>query len=1652
MKLKVVNIRRPTPICSCSSFLETLGGLNNIFPATVEEKKKSPRELAAEAAMTPDTTTVAEIMAARNITANEYSTTPAFTAWSTTTTPTTTTTTTTTTPMPTTTTMVTTTTTPTTTTITMTIPPRSSTGSFTFNGSNYTISGITISTLATTVSRSTTTTAAPTTTMPMVTTEPPISDWMLDPVEDTQTPYQAAAAKLSTMPEDPTYDELFTYIFDDCLLFRKVMKSVEVQYKCPCMTTSDINLMKCDGKGSMQDRLFDAMTYLEHPDDIYEIYIKALNEERRRRDELRRLTDMEVAGAGNTALGTVADTVNDKSEEGDNTERAFQTPRFGMKLQKVNVNATSNSTDGQEGGAGKQSMGTDVGSFSMPASVLAGASDCPNMNTMFLGDSDNPYTFGEEKSSVGKGVMSLGYSCGGEKVQVADSAEPVEMWMERDAHAYKPGLFVLLTDVSNTNAQFNYHPVNLTDKNSTLQVIIRPVDENEAFDVYVQYDIQPNLTHYDFADSVPKADLSHLAHHESLDTLLPEAREDLLYTVTVPSYLTSDNGTYWIGVKLKKGTVSIDDSMSNTSYTLLNLPSGCRFWDETNNTWSSEGCEVGELTSRWKVQCKCTHLTSFGSDAVVPPNTIDFSNVWAKFANLNENAAVFSVIISLLGIYVLLLIFLRYKDKQDLVKWGAMPLEDNLPTDNYHYQLSVYTGVRKNAGTDSRIRFIMSGDESDTGVRRLFDGTRKHFGRSSIFNFVLSVDRSVGNMTFMRIWHDNSGKGKQKSWYLDQIQVTDLQTGEKSIFLCDRWLAVEEDDGMVDRILPVAGIEDLIAFKHLFSSSARKKLANDHLWFSVFSRPTRSNFTRVQRLSCCMSLLFLTMITNAMFFKSEDKQATTTGITLGPLHFTLGQVFISFISTVIVFPPSFLLVLFYRRCRQKKNAVLQTNQQNPKRNQKYRWKNVGNASAIWGDKARKTKMQKLKESVGGIVASYQKNKYEEDPQELVAAEHRPNGEVGSGKKRKKKPWSLPHWCIYIAWVVCFLSVVGSAFFTILFSMEWGKEKANEWLITFVMSFFQNVIVIQPVKVLFMVAIVSCILKKPDLDEEDMDEDLNKVLSPDALSAKKNKDPVSLSHVQMERQMGNNEYAPPDTKALSEARDLRLKEIKMEAVIKEMVIYFFFLFIIFFISYQQRDPRSYQFGQNVRNTFLSGFENIKTVTDYWKWLEGTFLPALFVTKYANGTEIKFWQDKACIGDLAARRVGVARIRQMRVKNETCTLQSEMESIINHCRDAYSWTDDDTKDYLPGWELPTEDQSVELKKAETPWVYQNSVQMKNVPYVGTLATYKGGGYAMLTRRDMCRTKQMIKAAKDKDWLDLNTRAIFLEFTVYNPNVNLFASHILLTEFLTTGGATSRIDIKIFRLLSYIGGWGLIVLLFEVTFALFTVYFLVRCIRMLKKERLKYFNTFWNILEFALLCLAVSCIVFYSFKHILTKVAMSALKDRESDGFVNFQSIALYDETYAFIMSTVVFLATIQFLKLLQFNKNVGMIGDTLILAIKDLKVFSIAFMLYFMSFVITAYLLFGHMMNTYNNIIGAAESMFAFALGSFDFEAMQTAQPMLGPLFFFSYIMVVYIGLMSIFMTIIGDAFTRVKEDTALQSNEYEIVDFMWGKFKGLLGFK
>lgn len=59
---------------------------------------------------------------------------------------------------------------------------------------------------------------------------------------------------------------------------------------------------------------------------------------------------------------------------------------------------------------------------------------------------------------------------------------------------------------------------------------------------------------------------------------------------------------------------------------------------------------------------------------------------------------------------------------------------------------------------------------------------------------------------------------------------------------------------------------------------------------------------------------------------------------------------------------------------------------------------------------------------------------------------------------------LPHWVTYIAWAIAILAVLSSAFFLILYSMQWGIPKSEEWLTTFVLSFFESLIMVDPVKV------------------------------------------------------------------------------------------------------------------------------------------------------------------------------------------------------------------------------------------------------------------------------------------------------------------------------------------------------------------------------------------------------------------------------------------------------------------------------------------------------------------------------------------------------------------------------------------------------------
>ena len=92
----------------------------------------------------------------------------------------------------------------------------------------------------------------------------------------------------------------------------------------------------------------------------------------------------------------------------------------------------------------------------------------------------------------------------------------------------------------------------------------------------------------------------------------------------------------------------------------------------------------------------------------------------------------------------------------------------------------------------------------------------------------------------------------------------------------------------VERLVPLASKEELTEFGHLFVARTRRNLSDSHLWFSVLARPANSRFTRVQRLSCCLCLLLMSMMASGMYYERENDSANVQHV--GQFVFTWEQV------------------------------------------------------------------------------------------------------------------------------------------------------------------------------------------------------------------------------------------------------------------------------------------------------------------------------------------------------------------------------------------------------------------------------------------------------------------------------------------------------------------------------------------------------------------------------------------------------------------------------------------------------------------------------------------------------------------------------------------------------------------------------------------
>ncbi|XP_056259329.1 lipoxygenase homology domain-containing protein 1 isoform X1 [Seriola aureovittata] len=138
------------------------------------------------------------------------------------------------------------------------------------------------------------------------------------------------------------------------------------------------------------------------------------------------------------------------------------------------------------------------------------------------------------------------------------------------------------------------------------------------------------------------------------------------------------------------------------------------------------------------------------------------------------------------------------------LKLTEVEVEDALET--HTYKVSVMTGDVYGAGTDANVFLTIYGDLGDTGERKLSksETNSNKFERGSVDKFTMeAID--LGQVFKIKIRHDNSMVSAD--WYLDQVEVVDVDTEEVFLFLCERWLSRKREDRRIERVFYVKGYE-----------------------------------------------------------------------------------------------------------------------------------------------------------------------------------------------------------------------------------------------------------------------------------------------------------------------------------------------------------------------------------------------------------------------------------------------------------------------------------------------------------------------------------------------------------------------------------------------------------------------------------------------------------------------------------------------------------------------------------------------------------------------------------------------------------------------------------------------------------------------------
>eukprot|EP00283_Hemiselmis_rufescens_P023968 CAMPEP_0173441862 /NCGR_PEP_ID=MMETSP1357-20121228/24180_1 /TAXON_ID=77926 /ORGANISM="Hemiselmis rufescens, Strain PCC563" /LENGTH=763 /DNA_ID=CAMNT_0014407473 /DNA_START=30 /DNA_END=2318 /DNA_ORIENTATION=- len=525
-------------------------------------------------------------------------------------------------------------------------------------------------------------------------------------------------------------------------------------------------------------------------------------------------------------------------------------------------------------------------------------------------------------------------------------------------------------------------------------------------------------------------------------------------------------------------------------------------------------------------------------------------------------------------------------------------------------------------------------------------------------------------------------------------------------------------------------------------------------------------------------------------------------------------------------------------------------------------------------------------------------------------------------------------------------------------------------------------------------------------------------------------------------------------------------------LSEFALYTVWLMSFAFTILLTRDnTMTFQFADLFRKNIITGNgwdTDLTTVDQFWDFLLEATGAVLANDIFTRSFDDFFAAEPSFL--YGNKRVGSLRIRQVRVPPSKCstfyTSQLLAEGDEQARKSIQCYPEFDTGAKLEKTFKKEGDFQI-IDTVAQPWFkYWEATELNEMPiFSATFASYPGSGFYIDVNEawwtddgkdllleivpmgdDLVKEPMKnitLSQLRDSNWVDLKTRAIFFDFSFYNPNMNIFLVVRIVVEFLPSGIVSSYSTFRTvdpFRYGTASSSELIIVALFA-TFAILSMYYASKEFKSIYRNYSKYFTSFWSLVTFTIVICTLSLCGLTGYTIYVTRNVFDNLSATPDQGAL--QSLGFLLDQEKNFSGIIIVIMVIRVYKFCSVSRSLSTLTRTLGKSAKFLAVLVVLFLVASFGFALSTTLILGQDNYNFYSTSWAMFTLLRAGFGDFDYTEWLSHR-FLGPFLLLCWLFFANAFLLNIVVAVICEAFVEVTEENkeADAAGHMTLVDALW----------